>query len=125
MITEITYRATIHVGLKIRDTGEIHPTEKAFNICQAFVTENPDCVSFTETNYIYKNNFEPGVIIEFIQYPRFPRSEDEIKGRALQLAGILMVELQQFVVTVICPDKTYMLENETLTPVVTQLNKSK
>jgi hypothetical protein len=112
MKTEKTFIATIHVGLKIRNTGEVQGIEKAMSICQKFVDGIGECVSFTPTQYIYTNGNEKGLIIEFIQYPRFPRSEEEILSRALTLAEMLMKELSQYKVTVVTPDNTYMLEND-------------
>lgn len=73
-----TFTATIHCGMKVRDTGQIHYLETPYKICQDFVNETGECVSFRETQYIYTNGNEPGIVVEFIQYPRFPRSEDEI-----------------------------------------------
>lgn len=112
MKVENTFRATIHVGLKIRHTGQVQDLEIAKMLCQTYVNNKGECVSFTPTNYIYTNGGEPGVIVEFIQYPRFPRTEEEILNRALELAEMLMKELSQYKVTVITADKTYMLENE-------------
>lgn len=114
VVQAITFKATIHVGLKIRDTGEIQSIGKAKAICQKFVDEKGECVSFTPTEYLYTNGGEPGVIIEFIQYPRFIREEFEIANRALSLAEILATELNQYKVTVICPEYTYMLDNTKL-----------
>ncbi len=119
MKTENTYQATIHVGLKIRNTGEIQPYQKAFDICQYFVDEKKECISFTPTTYIYTNGFEPGVIIGFIQYPRFPKPEEEIHKRAMELAETLMLKLQQYKVSVVCPEGTYMLENDLGDDIVT------
>jgi hypothetical protein len=116
MKIETTYTVQIHCGLKIRETQEVQPLDKAKTICQDFVDEQGECVSLTPTEYIYTNGNEPGVIVGFIQYPRVPKYEGDILDRALSLAGLLMIGLSQFKVTVIAPDKTYMLENETLNP---------
>ena len=112
MKVENTFKATIHVGLKIRNTGEEQSIELAKSICREYVDEKGECVSFIPTQYIYTNGFENGVIVEFIQYPRFPREEQEILNRALELAELLMIGLTQFKVSVITSDKTYMLEND-------------
>ena len=106
-----TFTATIHVGLKIRRTGEIQSLDKAKKICQNFVNEMGECVSFTPTEYIYTNGGEPGVIVQFIQYPRFPKPEKEIIDRANRLAELLMKGLSQLKVCVVFPNETIMLEN--------------
>ncbi len=111
MKTSKTFTATIHVGLKIRRTNEIQDIFKAKKVCQLFVDEIGECVSFTPTDYIYTHGGEPGVIIQFIQYPRFPQSENEIKNRALRLAELLMKELRQLKVCVVFPEETLMFEN--------------
>ena len=114
MKTLKTFKATIHTGMKVRYSSEINQYDKVRTICQEYVDEKGECVSFTKTEYIYTNGNEPGCIVEFIQYPRFPREESEIFKRALELAEILMKELQQHKVTVICQDETYMLNNDSL-----------
>jgi SAM-dependent methyltransferase len=39
---------------------------------------NPSCVTVTPTNFIYCGGQEDGVIIGIRNYPRFPKTEDEI-----------------------------------------------
>jgi hypothetical protein len=81
-------------------------------ICDDFVNEVKDCVTITPTQFRYVDGAEPGVIVGFINYPRFPRKPEEIEDRALQLAEELMVGLEQNRVTVTTPTQTYMLTNE-------------
>ncbi len=122
MKTNKTFTATIHVGLKIRSTSTIQSYSRADTICQEFVDEIGECVSFTPTNYIYTKGGEPGVIVQFIQYPRFPKEESEIKKRALDLGELLMKGLSQHKVCVVFPDVTVMLENEELEKELETLN---
>ncbi len=110
MKKEKTYTATIHVGLKCPSTLKIQPFLKARELCQGFVDAIGECVSFTKTEYIYTYGNEPGVIVQFIQYPRFPKPEEEIKRRAIELARILMTHLNQMKVCVIFPDETVLVE---------------
>lgn len=90
---------------------KIHSIEDVRSICDKWVNEIKDCVTITPTEYRYVDGFEKGVIVGYIQYPRFYRSRKEIRQRALRLAEILMIELNQYRVTVTTPYKSYMLEN--------------
>jgi len=103
------YNVQIWVGLRNRYSNYVHPIDDARRICQNYVNEIGDCVTITPTDYIYTNGSEPGVVIGYIQYPRFPRTRKEIRKRAIDLAEKLMVGLDQLKVTVTTPHKSYML----------------
>jgi len=110
-ITE-SYNVQIWVGRCVGYTDMIHPMTDVEKICDDFVNEVKDCVTITPTQFRYVDGSEPGVIVGFINYPRFPRKPEEIEDRALQLAEELMVGLEQNRVTVTTPTQTYMLTNE-------------
>ena len=122
-----TFWATIFVGLKDtkKSTEEtrniIYNKEVAEYICQKYCDEFGLCVSFTPTTYIYTSNpkklytglgREPGLIVQLINYPRFPDTPKNIKNHALKLGKLLQKELKQYKVTIMMPDKTIMLEEE-------------
>ncbi len=109
-----SYNVQVWCGLKERDTEVLHTIEEVNAICQKFVDEVGECVSVTPTEFIYTKGNENGVVIGFIQYPRFPRKKKQIKKRAIQLGTMLIFELNQYKVTVTTPSKSYMLENKTL-----------
>lgn len=107
-----SFNVQIWVGLKETYNDEkIHTVEDVYKICDEFVNDIKDCVSVTETNFRYVNGFEKGVIVGYISYPRFPRTNEEIEDRALLLAKKLMEELNQYRVTVTTPNTSFMLEN--------------
>lgn len=107
-----SYNVQIWSGLKETYNDEnIHTLNDVRSICDDWVNDIKDCVSITPTEYRYVNGSEPGVIVGYIQYPRFPRSEKEIKDRALKLAERLMIGLNQYRVTVVTPTESIMLEN--------------
>lgn len=115
MKTLKAYNVQIWIGLQEKYNKEkLHTIEEVEVICQEFVNEVKDCVSITPTKFVYVNNSENGVIIGWINYPRFPRTRKEIRKRALILAEKLMVELNQYRVTVTTPFKSYMLENNNI-----------
>ena len=108
-----SYNVNIYCGLQeTYDKNKLHKIEDAYKICDDFVNEVKDCVSVTETSFRYVDGFEKGIIVGYINYPRFPRTEKEILERALSLANNLMIGLNQFRVTVITKDESIMLEND-------------
>jgi hypothetical protein len=113
MRIEKSFNVQIWVGLKETYNDEkIHTIDDVYKICDDFVNDIKDCVSVTETSFRYVDGFEKGVVVGYIQYPRFPRSFEEIEDRALELAKRLMTELNQYRVTVTTPRESFMLENE-------------
>lgn len=117
MQTVNTYFVQIWVGFRIGYTDQKYGLEKVRRICEKFVNESDStnhskCVTITPTEYIYVDGCEPGAVVGFINYPRFPAEPEQILKPALILAEQLRVGLEQFRVTVVTPDKTYMLEDE-------------
>lgn len=110
-----SYNVQIWVGLKeMYDDKNTHTIDDVRIICDKYVNEIKDCVTITPTEFRYVNGNENGVIVGYIQYPRFKRTEAEIMKRAIELANTLMIELNQYKVTVTTPKKSYMLENYSL-----------
>ncbi len=122
-----TYWAKIFLGCKNTETGVQHSLDVASRACSEYVNSADLCVTFTPTHYIYngarKEHFdvlhqespfccEGGVIIGMINYPRFPMKPEEIREKALELALILKVKLEQRRVTVMFPDETVMLGDD-------------
>ena len=111
----VTYNVQICCGLKETfKGGRTHTIKEVKQICDEFVNEYGDCVSITKTDFRYTNGNEPGVVIGFISYPRFPRLPEKIRNRAFILAEKLMLNLNQYKVSIVDPYYTYMLENDNL-----------
>lgn len=64
------------------------------------------CVTVTPTKYIYTGGEEIGYTIGFINYPRFPKSPEEIYIRARTLLITLITETYQKSGTIVASDKT-------------------
>jgi hypothetical protein len=107
-----TFWANIYVGQKNRDTGEVYPLDIAFEICQKYVDEVGLCVTITPTEYVYTDGGESGFVVGLINYPRFPSSPEVIRGHALELGRRLLDEYRQYRVSIVFPDKTYMISRE-------------
>jgi len=117
MRTAKSFNVQIWVGLRSGYGEYIHPIEKVREICDKFVNTLDDrglgdCVTITPTEFRYVKGWEPGVIVGYINYPRFPRNEGQILKKAMQLAELLRVQLFQERVSVVTPETTYLLEDE-------------
>jgi hypothetical protein len=53
---------------------------------------------------------EPSMELQFIQYPKFPHEESELKKGLITLTELMMLELEQNRVVIIFTDETIMLE---------------
>lgn len=117
MRTEKSFNLQIWVGLRSGYGDYIHNVQDVREICDKFVNTLDDrglgdCVTITPTEFRYVKGWEPGVIVGYINYPRFPRTNDQILKKALELAEILRVKLHQQRVTVTTPETSYLLEDE-------------
>ena len=59
------------------------------------------CVSISEEEYIYTMGMENGIVVNLINYPRFPKTPDELLDQALDLAEDLIEALFQGSCTVV------------------------
>jgi len=105
-----TYQVTISLGFREQYTNEYHTIEKVIRICQEYCDNVGLCVTVTPTHFVYKEGNEDGCFIGLINYPRFPSSLEDILNKAFNLANILKVKFNQNRVSIICNDKTYMIE---------------
>ncbi|BBI90504.1 hypothetical protein HYO65_gp112 [Tenacibaculum phage PTm1] len=110
-----TFYANIYVGLREQYTENIYNINDVNNVVDFYIKAiGGDCVTITPTQYRYLDGFDDGVIVGFINYPRFERSNEEITQRALKLGELLMKTLKQNRVSVVTPTKTFMLTNKEL-----------
>lgn len=89
------YWVAIHIAGDLAD---------AKRICRQFCAEVGECVTVTPTTYVYAGGAEEGVTVRFINYPRFPRTVEELNARALALALRLKDGLFQISLTIETPD---------------------
>lgn len=105
-----SYNVSVFIGLRERYSDHFHSKGELMNLIQDHVDEYPICVNVTECTFVYKDGRELGARIEFINYPRFPITKDEILDRAIILAKILKEKFHQYRVSIVTPEKTYMIE---------------
>ena len=111
MKTTPTYTATIYCGLQKGYSGEIENSAHFFELVKAFVDRVGLCVNIAPLTSAYAQGSEPGFAVGLINYPRFPKSPEEIKKQALALAAILKEKMGQNRVSVVCTDETIMLDD--------------
>ena len=107
-----TYQAVISLGLKEGYEGKTHKIKEVYQTCQEYCNTAKLAVTITPTTFIYVDGSEDGCLVGLINYPRFPSTPEDIKDRSIHLAVLLMTKFKQNRVSVICTDKTYMLEND-------------
>lgn len=92
-----TYTATLYIA------GDINEAKKAI---RSFCMDGL-CVTVTSTTYIYTAGTEEGIAVNFINYPRFPKTKQEIWEMAIKLGMCLVESLCQWSFTVVAPDKSH------------------
>lgn len=105
-----TYFVNIYVGLREEYSDKISNIQYAIKLIQDFVNERKLGVTVTETNFLYVDGNEPGLIVGLINYPRFPDTQENIKNKAIDLAKILLVKLKQNRISLVTPNETIMID---------------
>lgn len=90
-------RFDIYIG------GNYHDAQR---ICREFCTEIGFCVTVEKLEYIYTEGQESGVRIGIFNYPRFPKEEQELYARAVELANMLLLGLFQSSYSIEGPEET-------------------
>jgi len=75
-------------------------------VLRKYLFENPGCVNISASDYIYTGGEETGFVVEYINYPKFPKCNTELLVEANVLANHLMAELGQRSCTVMNPEKS-------------------
>lgn len=83
--------------------GNVADAERA---CREWAFNEGGCVTVTTTNYVYSGGQESGVIVGFINYPRFPATPEQIEAKAQALAVLLADALHQRSYTIETPVTT-------------------
>ncbi len=87
------------------------PFDEAETLIHNWVDKVGQCVTVTRTKYIYTKGGEPGLIIGFINYPRFTNTPQQITEKVFELAEILLKGYKQMNLTVVLPGMTHMISD--------------
>ena len=110
-----TFTATLCVGLREGYTDVVRPMADAIEVVQGYCNEVGLCVTCTPTTFVYSqrpetpHGQEPGLLIGFVNYPRFPSQPDDIRKHAEALGAAIKQKLRQNRVSVVYPDVTRMV----------------
>lgn len=85
------------------------PIEVAKQVIRKQAKQQGMCVTIDPTDYIYSGGEEAGYVVQFISYPKFPKSQSDIWADALALANLLKDETGQDSYTMMDPLRTYWM----------------
>jgi len=112
MKTTKSFNVQIWCGLRSEYSDKVYTLDDVRRIIDFYIIHVKDCITITPTEFRYVDGSEQGVIVGWINYPRFPREERDIIDRALAVAKRLKDGLAQERVSIVTPEFTYMLEDE-------------
>lgn len=90
-------------SVRIYIAGNLADAER---ICRQFCYDVGHCVTVSPTEYIYTGGQESGVIVGLINYPRFPKTPEQLMHDARILGVRLMDGLSQHSFGIEAPDET-------------------
>jgi hypothetical protein len=82
------------------------PIEAAKQVCRAVCHDEGLCVTIDPTHFIYTGGEEAGFVVGLINYPRFPKMDDEIMDTAKYLVEELLLSTHQHSALIMTPDIT-------------------
>ncbi|RKZ80718.1 MAG: hypothetical protein DRQ35_01725 [Gammaproteobacteria bacterium] len=97
---EDTYRIAIHMA------GDF---ATAKSLCKKFAWDSPTCVTVKPQTFIYTGGLEEGVEIGLVNYPRFPKTEDQLVGIAKRLTEMLIEEMHETSALIVTDQQTFWL----------------
>jgi len=106
-----TFYANVYMGMREGYSNKLHYLSEARPIIEKFCDERKVCVTVTETYFTYVDGSEPGFIVGFINYPRFPSTEYDILSMAEDLGLILGKAFKQERFSIVTPSSTRMYED--------------
>jgi hypothetical protein len=68
-----------------------------------------ECVTVSEADYVYTGGLEAGVRVGLINYPRFPRTTNQLWERGVEIGRFLIERLHQQSCTVAATDRSAFL----------------
>ncbi len=121
-----TFAASVTIGLcRGYSNKKISQQEFKKALLKAQQTVNTDLkigisIKLTPCEILFLGQEEPSMELQFIQYPKFPKKESELKEAIVALTKQIMTELGQNRVVIVFTDQTIMLEqSEAIDPNIT------
>ena len=89
--------------VKIYISGDINASKQ---IIQKYALNNGICVTINPTIFVYTGGRENGVVVQLINYPRFPESDTVIWKKAEKIAKLLLDGTYQYSALIMDSEKT-------------------
>lgn len=119
-----TFEAKIYIGSRAGYGGEPFTQDQLVEFIQQIQVqagrpEDVVSVRVSPTEFVAGKYREAGWEVTAICFPKFPRPHDEIRRFARTLAEHLLARFRQNRVSIVCPDRTVMIEADDaeMTPV--------
>ncbi len=111
-----TYSAKVYTGILpgYGTKDYLNYSTRALNWLRGYAIANGVAFETSQTEFIYPTGSEEGLCISFINYPRYPNTPEEVREKATNLAKNFMKEFKQYRVSIVCSDRTIMLEQESI-----------
>ncbi len=97
--------------VKVFIAGDI---QNGKNFCREYFSKKGWCCTINPTTYIYTGGEEQGYVIGFINYGRFPSTNEKILTDVLEFADGILHGTFQKSCSVVADDVTYYLENKNI-----------
>lgn len=86
--------------------------ETAKEVIRKTCYEEGLCVTIEPTTFIYTGGEESGVVVGFVNYPRYPSKPEDLLQRARTMAERLMPAMNQKSALLVASDRTEWLTKE-------------
>lgn len=83
---------TDSISVRIYIAGDYNLAKQ---VCNRYCFNNPFCINISKRDYVYWCGEESGVMVEIINYPRFPKTILQLYEHAIALGRKLADELCQ------------------------------
>ena len=110
-----TYRIQIYMS---------GPIETAKQVLRKECLREGLCVTIDPTTFIYAGGEESGFVIGLLNYPRFPKSNEELRSRAGDIALLLLDATCQLSALIVTPEATTWISNRISVNETALTNKS-
>ena len=109
MKTVDSFNIQIWIGLREQYSDRRHTINEVYDVYYTYCQYPGHCVTITPTRFVYKDGWEDGAVVGFINYARFPKDKQRLIYDAWKLADRLMIKFNQIRASITTPEKTYLL----------------
>lgn len=90
--------------IRLYVAGDYH---KATVVAKRYCDKVGLCITIDPTTYVYTEGVEEGVVVGFINYPRFPMPPEVLMQHATEIAEAIVEKCNQHSYYIMTPTNTY------------------